>query len=211
MKSLIPLPFLVAAALLLVVHSALSATEPPKAPTTTTTSLKDLSPEKKSTLRQMVQMSGHIDKACEERDPDSCLSSSVNQSRVTTKAETSAKAANESGKADENSKLSTDERTQVVRSLSKDCKAGGAGACKRLAIISQEMNKPRTSIQLYKMACEHGDALVCRELSESLERAGKKDLAALYLARACQRGDTKACQNVKPAPAARGSSAATKN
>jgi TPR repeat protein len=66
-------------------------------------------------------------------------------------------------------------------------------------VISKELNKPRTSMQLYKMACDQGDAAVCRELSDTLSKAGKTDLSQLYLQKACSKGDTTACTSSAPA------------
>lgn len=90
--------------------------------------------------------------------------------------------------------LSDTERKELIRQLAADCKANNAPACTRLAKISAEMKKHRTSMQLYKRACELGESRICHELGNRLEKSGKQDLAELYFSKACTQGDKSACR-----------------
>lgn len=166
--------------------------------------IKSLDANSKKTMKQMLLMNGRIEQNCDSHDPDSCLSGAVNQSSLSAKTEEKEEAPKAS---DSNSQKSSDERNQIVHALATECKAGKSAACKHLAVISAQMNKPRTAMQLFKMACENGDGAVCRELGMKLEKAGKKDLAALYLEKACRKGDQKSC--AKPAGEIAGASAKT--
>ena len=162
---------------------AASQTEAPKPKSSA--ELSKLEPKKREALKQMILMRGHLAQTdCRASDPTTCQGPSINKSNLLPK-----KATPELQAVTENA----DDRTQIVRGLSQSCKGGDAGACKRLAVISKDLNKPRTSMQLYKMACDHGDATVCRELSETLSKAGKADLSQLYLQKACSKGDATAC------------------
>jgi TPR repeat protein len=150
--------------------------------------LGKLEPKKRDALKQMILMRGELAQSdCRASDPSTCQGKNINGSARTVKLQAAA------------SEAKTEDQSQVIRSLSQTCKAGDSAACKRLAVISKELNKPRTSMQLYKMACDQGDAAVCRELSDTLSKAGKTDLSQLYLQKACSKGDTTACTSSAPA------------